>query len=99
MVEASSLGLADSLTDEERSLGLLYPKIERSTSCFVPVIVRRADTFLLNLSVREISAHIAKAVIRAAQNAVSRGWRNLGVLIFYPFCAYRMLIVLTTFAK
>lgn len=48
MVEASSLGLADSLTDEERSLGLLYPKIER---------------------IREISAHIAKAVIRAAQNA------------------------------
>jgi len=38
MVEASSLGLADSLTDEERSLGLLYPRIERSTSFFVPVI-------------------------------------------------------------
>ncbi|EDR08151.1 uncharacterized protein LACBIDRAFT_297458 [Laccaria bicolor S238N-H82] len=48
MVKASSLGLADSLTDEERSLGLLYPRIER---------------------IREISAHIAKAVIRAAQNA------------------------------
>lgn len=30
MVEASSLGLADSLTDEERSLGLIYPRIERS---------------------------------------------------------------------
>lgn len=61
--------------------------------------LRRADMSLFSFSVREISAHIAKAVIRAAQNAVSRGWRNLRVLIFYPFCAYRMLIVLTTFAK
>lgn len=30
MVEASSLGLADSLTPEEREMGLLYPRIERS---------------------------------------------------------------------
>jgi len=29
MVEASSLGLANSLTDEEKSLGMLYPVIER----------------------------------------------------------------------
>ncbi|KAK7047464.1 hypothetical protein VNI00_006695 [Paramarasmius palmivorus] len=48
MVEASSLGLADSLTPEERALGLLYPKISR---------------------IREISAFIAKEVIRAAQKA------------------------------
>ncbi|KAF8802269.1 hypothetical protein BYT27DRAFT_7197368 [Phlegmacium glaucopus] len=48
MVEASSLGLADSLNAEERDLGLLYPRIER---------------------IREISAHIAKEVIRAAQKA------------------------------
>lgn len=46
MVEASSLGLADSLTPEERSLGMLYPRISR---------------------IREISAFIAKEVIRAAQ--------------------------------
>ena len=32
MVEASSLGLANSLTLEERDAGLLYPRIERSTS-------------------------------------------------------------------
>jgi len=32
MVEASSLGLADSLTSEERAQGLLYPRIERSMS-------------------------------------------------------------------
>jgi len=31
MVEASSMGLANSLTDEEVKLGLLYPRIERST--------------------------------------------------------------------
>ncbi|KAG6885740.1 hypothetical protein C0993_010567 [Termitomyces sp. T159_Od127] len=49
MVEASSLGLAGSLTEEEHSMGLLYPKIER---------------------IREISAHIATQVIRAAQNEV-----------------------------
>ncbi len=30
MVEASSLGLANALTPEERSLDLIYPKIERS---------------------------------------------------------------------
>ena len=30
MVEASSLGLADSVSSEERKMGLLYPRIERS---------------------------------------------------------------------
>lgn len=30
MVEASSLGLANGLTEEEHSAGLLYPRIERS---------------------------------------------------------------------
>ena len=29
MIEAASLGLADSLTDEEHALGLIYPRIER----------------------------------------------------------------------
>ncbi|KAK0203750.1 malate dehydrogenase [Desarmillaria ectypa] len=48
MVEAASLGLANSLTSEEREAGLLYPRIER---------------------IREISAHIANDVIRAAQKA------------------------------
>ncbi|KAF5378751.1 hypothetical protein D9615_006974 [Tricholomella constricta] len=48
MVEASSLGLAGALTEEEHSMGLLYPQVER---------------------IREISAHIAKEVIRAAQKA------------------------------
>ncbi|KAF8955328.1 hypothetical protein BDZ97DRAFT_1907703 [Flammula alnicola] len=48
MVEASSLGLAHSLTEEEHALGLIYPQIGR---------------------IREISAHIAKEVIHAAQKA------------------------------
>ncbi|KAJ7240589.1 hypothetical protein C8J57DRAFT_1562707 [Mycena rebaudengoi] len=48
MVEASSLGLANSLTPDEDAAGLLYPQIER---------------------IREISAGIAKEVIRAAQAA------------------------------
>jgi len=48
MVEASSLGLANSLNDQERADGLLYPRIER---------------------IREISAWIAKEVIRTAQQA------------------------------
>lgn len=30
MVEASSLGLAQSLTKEEHALGMIYPRIERS---------------------------------------------------------------------
>ncbi|KAK7026865.1 hypothetical protein VNI00_015407 [Paramarasmius palmivorus] len=49
MVEASSWGLADSLTPDEQTLGLLYPDLSR---------------------IREISASIAKGVIRAAQKAV-----------------------------
>ncbi|KAG5650459.1 hypothetical protein H0H81_012181 [Sphagnurus paluster] len=60
MVEASSLGLAGSLTPEEHKLGLLYPRVER---------------------IREISAHIATEVIRAAQKAgVDRtaALRNMG---------------------
>lgn len=48
MVEASSLGLADALTPEERGDDLLYPRVER---------------------IRDISAFIAKEVIRAAQKA------------------------------
>lgn len=46
MVEAASLGLADSLTADERIPDLLYPRLDR---------------------IREISASIAKDVIRAAQ--------------------------------
>lgn len=49
MVEASSLGLANSLTDDEISSDLLYPRVER---------------------IRQISAQVATAVIRAAQKAV-----------------------------
>ncbi|KZP23098.1 hypothetical protein FIBSPDRAFT_859046 [Athelia psychrophila] len=48
MVEASSLGLATSLTDDEIAADLIYPRIER---------------------IREISARVAIAVIRAAQAA------------------------------
>lgn len=49
MVQASALGLAGSLSWDERALELVYPRIER---------------------IREISAHIAVKVIRAAQQAV-----------------------------
>lgn len=48
MVEASSLGLADALTEDECAAGLFYPRIER---------------------IRDISAIIAKRVIRASQKA------------------------------
>jgi malate dehydrogenase (oxaloacetate-decarboxylating)(NADP+) len=37
MVEASSLGLANALTAEEHSMGLLYPRIERSKAILFPV--------------------------------------------------------------
>ena len=49
MVEASSIGLANSLTADEIASDLLYPRIER---------------------IREISAQVAMAVIRAAQREV-----------------------------
>jgi len=48
MVEASAIGLANSLSSDERALELIYPRIQR---------------------IREISAHIAVHVIRAAQAA------------------------------
>ena len=50
MFEASAIGLAHSLSRDERELELIYPCIQR---------------------IREISAHIAVRVIRAAQAAVS----------------------------
>ncbi|PPQ81937.1 hypothetical protein CVT25_013785 [Psilocybe cyanescens] len=43
MVEASSLGLANSLTDEERAMGLLYPRIER---------IREISTFIAKEVIR-----------------------------------------------
>ena len=67
MVEASSLGLANSLTEEERAAGLLYPRIERST--YSPLVVVYTLTDIGCDPVREISADIAKQVIRASQKA------------------------------
>jgi malate dehydrogenase (oxaloacetate-decarboxylating)(NADP+) len=70
MVEASSLGLAKSLTDEEVALDLLYPRIERST--FHAALLTPFHSFKFHVaSVRDISAHIAKQVVRKAQKAVS----------------------------
>ncbi len=46
MVEASSLGLADSLTQEERDSDLLYPRLERirEISAFIATrVVRKAQ--------------------------------------------------------
>lgn len=44
MVEASSLGLADSLAESEKDMGLLYPRIERirEISAMIAVTVIRA---------------------------------------------------------
>jgi malate dehydrogenase (oxaloacetate-decarboxylating)(NADP+) len=49
MVEQASVALASSLDADERTAGLVYPRLDR---------------------IREISARIALAVVRAAQNAV-----------------------------
>lgn len=70
MVEASSLGLANSLTDEEHDAGLLYPRVERSEHLSAHVYLTHANP-KPRVLVREISAHIAAEVIRAAQAAVS----------------------------
>ncbi|TCD71720.1 hypothetical protein EIP91_005486 [Steccherinum ochraceum] len=72
MVEAASLGLANSLTEEETELGLVYPRIER---------------------IREISAEIARSVIRAAQkDRVDRSHdlRSLNEKDLHQFIAERM---------
>ena len=50
MVEQAAIALASSLTDDEKSSGLVYPRLTR---------------------IRDISAQIALAVIRAAQKDVS----------------------------
>ena len=53
MVEASSLGLADSLTQEEEHDGLIYPRIERirEISAFIAVRVIRAAQKAVNLHI------------------------------------------------
>lgn len=51
MVEASSLGLADSLDDEERDLGLLYPRLNRirEISAFIATrVIRKAQEEVSN---------------------------------------------------
>jgi len=71
MVEASSLGLANSLTEEETALGLIYPRIERSKSFDgekSPATL--FSTLYYFVTVREITVHITKEVIRHAQKAV-----------------------------
>jgi malate dehydrogenase (oxaloacetate-decarboxylating)(NADP+) len=59
MVEASSLGLAESLTEQERDLSLLYPRLNRirEISAFIATrVIRKAQeevrkTFLYNIPV------------------------------------------------
>ena len=65
MVEQASIALAGSLTDEEKSSDLVYPRLTR---------------------IRDISAQISLAVIRAAQKDVSASnlQLRLGYLIFFP---------------
>ena len=57
MVEQAAVALAESLTEEEKQAGLVYPRLTR---------------------IRDISAQIALAVIRAAQKDVSA----FGFLLF-----------------
>ena len=65
MVEQASIALAGSLTDEEKSSDLVYPRLTR---------------------IRDISAQISLAVIRAAQKDVSASNLQLRLryLIFFP---------------
>lgn len=51
MVEASSFGLADSLTEEERDSDLLYPRLERirEISAFIATrVIRKAQEEVSN---------------------------------------------------
>jgi malate dehydrogenase (oxaloacetate-decarboxylating)(NADP+) len=54
MVEASSLGLADSLTNEEIAADLLYPRVERirEISANIAMTVIRAAQKAVRLSCR-----------------------------------------------
>lgn len=49
MVEASSLGLADSLTEEERESDLLYPRLER---------IREISAFIATRVIRKAQAEV-----------------------------------------
>ena len=53
MVEASSLGLADSLSGEERDLGLIYPRLDR---------IREISTFIATRVIRKAQEEVRKRV-------------------------------------
>lgn len=93
MVEASSLGLAHALTEEEHSLGLLYPRIERSKVSLLFLISHLTLTsFQFAKSApslrRKLSAQLKK---RYAYLLDYRIFPNL-------LCFSRVSIVLLTFA-
>ena len=68
MVEASSLGLAHALTDEEHSLGLLYPRVERSMSSLL--FYPPSYTYALIYSSRNQRLHCERSYPRSSKSGM-----------------------------
>lgn len=70
MIEAASLGLANSLTDEERGLELIYPRIERIRDISAQIalsVIRAAQK-----AVREFMSLITNLFADVARQNVDR---------------------------
>lgn len=75
MIEAASLGLANSLTDEENGLGLIYPRIERIREISAQIalsVIReaqkkvRAICLFLGSSIRRLTVTCRVSIARLA---------------------------------
>jgi malate dehydrogenase (oxaloacetate-decarboxylating)(NADP+) len=78
MIEASALALSDAMTDEEKSAGLLYPRLDRSALRISYLLTQfnqlNSLVFFCPLCkhrIRDISTSVALRVIRQAQEEVS----------------------------
>ena len=68
MVEASSFGLADSLTQEERDSDLLYPRLER---------IREISAFIATRVIRKAQEEVSNQF--SHDNGRTYGWIIQGV--------------------
>jgi Malic enzyme, NAD binding domain len=79
MVEASSLGLADSLDNEERDLDLLYPRLDR---------IREISAFIATRVIRKAQEEVRSGIFVINLNSP----RNIRVLTGTVICVPSMIL-------
>lgn len=79
MVEASSLGLADSLDNEERDLDLLYPRLDR---------IREISAFIATHVIRKAQEEVRSGIFVINLNSP----RNIRVLTETVICVPSMIL-------